>query len=305
MGMNSARNGFFDQIALRMADTDIYIVSADLAGPPFDVIREKYPERFVQVGIAEQNMLSVAVGIASTGAKTIAYTSNPFIGLRGLDQVRNGVAMMHLPLAIVGVGTGFSIAEYGTTHFCTEDVALLSLCPGIRQITVSDDAVAQMALRAFLQGDSLLYLRFDKMCGGVLFKEEPQSQLGFRIEYGEDRGTLLITQGYPSQLASTIDWPRGRRPSWMDVFALPFDEDRLLEEVIKAERIVVCEEQQRRGGLGSLLLELFNDRGLTKELIRLGVAYGKGFPEVYGSREYWFQKYGLSGEAMLQAVLGA
>ncbi len=304
MGMNSARNYFFNQIALRMDEADIYIVSADLAGPPFDIIREKYPERFVQVGIAEQNMLSVAVGIASTGAKTIAYTSNPFIALRALDQVRNGVSMMHVPLAIVGVGTGFSIAEYGTTHFCTEDVALMSLCPGIRQITVSDDAVARMALREFLQGNSLLYLRFDKMCGGELFKDEPQSETGFRMERGEDGGTLLITQGYTSQIARTINWPEGRKPGWIDVFAVPFDEDGLLKEVMRAKRIVVCEEQQKRGGLGSMMLELLNARGLNKELVRLGVDYGKGFPEVYGSREYWFKEYGISDEAVLRAVLG-
>lgn len=302
MKPNSARDSFFQQIGLCMEKEDIYIVSADLAGQPFDAIREKYPGRFVQVGIAEQNMISVAIGIAATGSKTIAYTANPFIALRAFDQIRNGAAMMHVPLTIAGVGTGFSISDYGTTHFCTEDVAIMRLCPGLRQITISDDTIAKLALRQFLDSNGLFYLRFDKMCSGALFEEEPVFDLGFRKKTGGGNSVLLITQGYTSHVAKTIRWAAGQEPDWIDIFTVPFNEDQLFSEIKKAKKIVVCEEQQKCGGLGSMLLELLNARHIKKELVLLGIDYGEEFPEVYGSREFWLDKYRIDADAIQKEV---
>lgn len=302
MKLNSARDYFFQQIGLRLETEDIYIVSADLAGPPFDAIREKYPERFVQVGIAEQNMISVALGIATTGAKTIAYTANPFIALRAFDQIRNGAAMIHIPLTIVGVGTGFSISEYGTTHFCTEDVAIMRLCPGLKQVTVSDDTIAKLALQQFFDSNGLFYLRFDKMCGGTLFDDGPVFDLGFRKKTGSDSRVLLITEGYTSQVAKTIRWTEGYEPDWIDIFTLPFDEEQFLSEVEKAKKIVVCEEQQKSGGLGSALLELLNAHNMQKELVHLGIDYSGSFPEEYGSRDFWLNSYGINADAIQRAV---
>ena len=302
MKFNTSRDMFFEEVGKRMEAEDIYVVSADLAGRPFDGIRERFPERFVQVGKAEQNMVSTAVGLASLGAKVIAYTAAPFHVLRAFDQIRNGAAMMRFPLAIAGVGTGFSIAEYGTTHFSTEDVALMSLCPGIRQVTVSDEAVAESALERFLEQREMLYLRLDKLCCGCLPFPKPDIDVGFRVRNGGP-DTLLITQGYTSQAVNEIDWGGGPVPVWADVFSVPFDEERMLDMIGQAKRVVVCEEQQKRGGLGTMLLELLNEHGMNRQIICMGVDYGQAFPEVYGSRRYWLKQYRIDGEAIKDAVI--
>lgn len=303
MGYNSARNMFFEQVGKCMEKEDIYVVSADLAGPPFDAIRKEHPKRYVPVGIAEQNMISVSIGIALTGKKTIAYTSNPFIALRAFDQIRNGAMIMNAPLTIVGVGTGFSIAEYGTTHFVTEDMAIMSLCPGLRQVTISDDSLAKEAFHYMLNNDQPLYLRFDKECGGDLNVQPSWTiERGFRtISPGEDTHTMVITQGYTAHVIPQL-LKESAAPKIIDMFGYPFNECEFIKELKDIKRIVVCEEQQVRGGLGSIILETLNRFKLDKEILRMGVDYKSSFPEQYGNRSYWLDYFNINKETILSMV---
>ncbi len=288
--ITSSRDYFFEKIGAVMESEDIYIVSADLAGRPFDYIRKAYPTRYVSVGIAEQNMISVACGIALSGKKVIAYASNPFAVFHAFDQARNAVALMNLPVTIVGVGVGFSISEFGNTHFVTEDFAMMSLCPGVRTVTVTDNSVAERAYGEFLRREGPVYLRFDKACGEPLAETSPEDyNRGFRyLKRGRDR--LVLSTGHLAKLAKAA--PGGA--AVVDLFAYPFDEDALIDEVSRYGQVYVYEEQQTRGGLGSAVLETLNRRGVAADVTLKGVDYGGRFPEVYGSREYWLRRYGLA-----------
>lgn len=293
---NNSRNFFFEELGKHMKEEDIYIVSADLAGPPFDYIREKFPQRYIPVGIAEQNLISVACGIALTGKKVVAYTSNPFVSLRGFDQIRNAVTLMSIPLAIVGVGTGFSISNYGTTHYTTEDIAMTSLCPGLDTISVSDCNVAEMIVNQFLRGlKKPCYIRFDKDCNGSIGCGEVVDFIkGWRY-LTKGREKVIVAQGYTSQLVAKISSVKVM-PSIVDVFKNPFDEKSFVQMVSNYDKVIVVEEQQRRGGLGSIVLEMLNDWYIHKEVKRIGIDYGTCFPEVYGSREYWMNWFGITEE---------
>lgn len=287
--MKASRDYFFEEIGKVLEAKDIYIVSADLAGKPFDYIRENYPDRYVSVGIAEQNMISVACGIALCGSKVIAYTSNPFISFRAFDQVRNGAALMNLPIAIAGVGVGFGISEYGTTHFVTEDFAMMSLCPNMKIITISDNAVAEKAYHEFVNGSTLMYLRFDKLCGDeITIVTNEDYQHGFRyIRNGEN--ILIISTGYLTHMAMEYS----SSEAVIDLFSFPFDSDALLFEINKYRKVYVLEEQQIRGGLGSALLESFRTENIKADVVLKGINYEGKYPSVYGSREYWLRQYGL------------
>lgn len=293
MKQNASRNFFFEEIGKKMDSEDIYVVSADLAGPPFDFIRKEYPERYVPVGIAEQNMMSIACGIAMTGKRVLAYTSNPFISFRAFDQIRNAVALMEVPLIIVGVGTGFSISSYGTTHFITEDIAMMSLCPGLRTITVSDIEIAKKALNYVMQEThEPCYIRFDKDCNDSITNSEFELEKGWRyIQTGES--TLIIGQGYTSQMLKALTMQKVPF-AVMDIFSNPFDEKSFIEEMKKYDRVIVFEEQQLRGGLGSIILEIQNKYGVDVNVYRKGIDFSKGFPKVYGSRKYWMDYYNIS-----------
>lgn len=301
MKQNAARNYFFDEIGKKMEKEDIYIVSADLAGPPFDFIREKYHDRYVPVGIAEQNLVSVACGIAMTGKKVIAYTSNPFIAFRAFDQVRNAVTLMDLSLTVVGVGTGFSISPYGTTHFITEDIAMMSLCPGLRTITVSDMDTAEKALTCVFQDKHApCYIRFDKDCNDNLADNGFEFEKGWRY-VREGRNTLIIGQGYTSHIACNTCFS-GPKPSIMDIFMSPFEESSFVNEVKNYEKVIVVEEQQLRGGLGSIILEIMNSYGVNVPVTRMGIDFSEGFPEVYGSRKYWLEYYGIDAKHLQEQM---
>lgn len=301
MALNGARNWFFEEIGKQMEKHDIYIVSADLAGPPFDYIRKEYPERYVAVGIAEQNMISVACGLALSGKKVIAYTANPFIALRAFDQVRNAVALMNLPITIVGYGTGFSISSYGTTHFITEDFAMMTLCPGLKIITITDNAVAEKALKyVFSQSHAPCYLRFDKDCSELVGNETIELEKGWRILKKGD-STAIIGQGYSSKIAYEAAI-KTEFPAVIDIFGYPFDENSLIEELVSYKKIIVIEEQQSRGGLSSMILEVMNDKGMSIPIIRMGVEYEGGLPEVYGSRTYWLNHYGIDVPHLIEKI---
>lgn len=287
MKINGSRDRFFEKVGAVLEEEDIYIVSADLAGRPFDIIRERYPERYISVGIAEQNMISVASGIALCGKKVIAYAANPFIALRAFDQIRNSVSLMNLSVAIVGLGIGFGISTYGTTHFVTEDFAMMSLCPNLKIITVSDDNIADYAFDALLRMEGPVYMRFDKDCSGSL-SEKADLSSGYR--YLQKGGhSLILSTGYMAGIMAE----RQIEASVIDVFSYPFDEMMLLEEMKSYRKVYVCEEQQKRAGLGSAILEALNRNKRHVDVELVGVDYQGQFPCSYGSREYWMKQYGL------------
>lgn len=286
----NVRDYFFDRIGSAMKDNEIYIVSADLAGRPFDFIRKEYPSKYVSVGISEQNLISVACGIAMSGAKVIAYAANPFIPFRAFDQIRNAASLMNLPITIAGFGIGFGVSACGTTHFTTEDFSMMSLCPNMKIVTVSDNTVAQKAYEEFLNCKSPTYLRLDKQCGDEIGTTTDEEYIkGFRyIKQGS--GRLIISMGYMSHLAKNVSG----KDAVIDLFSYPFDSEALMLEINKFEAVVVYEEQQKRGGLGSALLELLNEKNIRTNVTLKSIDYDGKFPSVYGSRSYWLEKYGLN-----------
>ncbi len=304
MGSNQMRNLFFEKIEGLLDSEDVYIVSADLAGPPFDSIRSKHSNRYVSVGIAEQNLISVSCGIAMTGKRVIAYAANPFIAFRAFDQIRNAIGVMNIPVTIVGLGTGFSVSVCGVTHFSTEDIAMMSLCPGIKCITANDSAVVEYALELFKKRQSPLYIRFDRDCDEDLSNRQIDTNNGWRyIKKTNDLvyDKLIISQGYASHVVNSIVFD-SNPPSLMDVYETPFDEVSFVKEVVNYKRILVVEEQQLRGGLGSIVLEIFNSFDVSVPIRRIGIDYSGRFPNHYGSRDYWLDYYGINASKIKEFV---
>ncbi len=294
MATNNTRNAFFGRIASLMENNnDIYIVSVDLAGPPFDDIRRKYPDRYVSVGIAEQNAVAVACGLASLKKKVIVYAANPFPLLRAFDQIRNCACAMKLPVAVVGLGTGFSVAECGTTHLTIEDVALASLCAGMDIYSVSDTDMAIGLANAFTRFEKPTYIRLGKWSDAPLCEfDEKSLDFGFRvIKEGVD--AAVVATGCTVKLINDMNIP-------LDFALIDFIKlscpDHLIEHLKKYSKIITVEEQQLRGGIGSLILEKFNNMNIMKHVERIGIDLTDGYPQEYGDRDYWLSKYGITME---------
>lgn len=297
MATNQTRNVFFDKVYEQMiCNTDIVIVSVDLAGPPFDRIRSDFPDRYVSVGIAEQNAVALACGLASTGKKVIVYAANPFPFLRALDQIRNCACVMELPITIVGLGTGFSVAECGTTHLTIEDIALASLCAGLDIYSISDDGIADYLATHFTSFSHPTYLRFGKWSGEKVGSvSEDVFGSGFRI-VKQGKRIAVVGTGCTTQLLLKMDLPDDY--AILDWFKLS-DCASICESLSGYDTVITVEEHQRRGGIGSILLERFNDLGYSSRIHRIGIDLKDGYPQEYGNREYWLEKYGITREHIL------
>lgn len=301
MPNNTARDSFFEEVGRVIEQEDIYIVSVDLAGKPFDSIKERYPARFVPVGIAEQDSVAVSVGLALAGKRVIIYVFNPFLALRALDQIRNGICMNLLPITITAYGTGFSAD--GPTHYVTEDVALIKQCPGIKQVTVSDCDMAHAAFSHMIDHRNAMYLRFDRACNDPLNREaQINFDRGFRVLVPSSGSVAVISEGYPLHgIMAEYDGDEST-PEIIEVFTHPFDQAALLEEIKGKSRIVVCEEQQIHGGLGSDILEMLSDAHVYIDVTRLGIDYQGQFPEEFGSRDYLMKRFKIDGRSVRAAV---
>lgn len=303
MAFNVARNRFMEQI-VRLAEEgeDVVLVTADLAAPALDSFREKFPERYVSVGIAEQNLISVASGIALDGKKTIAYAANPFTITRAYDQIRNLVSVMEIPLCIVGVGAGFHIPEYGATHCVTDDLAMVQMCPGVEIYNVSDVSLAEWLGREFVKLKKPTYIRFDRMTEQNVSLKPEKVESGFRVlNYGDGEVAVIATGNLGTEyFVNYQEDVKQRKITYIDVYKFPYDKEGLLEEVKSCKRIITLDESNLVNGFGQQMIELINQKGIRDvEIVQKAIEYNGAFPNYFGSRDYMLEVYGLQWKDIL------
>ena len=289
---NETRDVFFNKIfELMEQDRSIFIISVDLAGRPFDLIRKKHPERYIAIGIAEQNAISTACGLASTGKKVIVYAANPFPLLRAFDQIRNCACMMNIPITIVGLGTGFSVASCGSTHFTIEDITLGTICSGLKVLSVSDSNMAGFFANHFVDFNCPLYIRFGKWAGenfGSFCQND--FERGFRV-VRKGKNTVIVATGCTVKYVFDMSIKDVAVIDWFNIT----NTKHILEELVGYKQVIVVEEHILRGGLGSILLELYHDKRLDSSMLyRVGIRLDSGYPQEYGDREYWLDKFGIT-----------
>lgn len=306
--MNGARYAYLRRVCeLVDQGRDIVIVSEDYAAPMFDDFRVKYPQRFLSVGIAEQNGAAVACGLALAGKYPIVYGCAPFPLTRAIDQLKSAVAGMHLPMTVLNSGIGFGVPEFGATHYNADDIALVRGIPGIRIITPSDNLMAERTADFSLESKEPLYVRFDKNCEGSLYaNKEIIFQRGFCVVKASRNNAALavVSCGYMlheilNPVFKLLD--SGINIKVIDLFSLPFDEDALLDEIGDIP-ILTVEEHIKQGGIGSAILEAVNTHQRHNNVIRLGIDFERGYPSVSGSREYFMRQYGLSAENIASVI---
>jgi transketolase len=303
--MNGARYAYLSRICELIAQgEDIIIVSDDYAAPVLDRFRVDYHERYVSVGIAEQNLISVSCGLALAGKRVIAYGCAPFPITRAFDQIKNAASMMHIPINIVMAGIGFAIPEWGATHYNAEDLSLMRTIPNMRIITPTDNIMGTAAADYALVNTTPVYLRFDKYAEGEIYTgKKIDFHRGFEIL--RDGGDIVvITCGsFTSRILKLAEqWYKdGVSARIIDLYSLPFNLEALLSE-IEDIPILTVEEHILSGGIGSLILETIHESGLTNPIKRMGIVFEGNYPQTSGTREYYINKYGLSDCDIAKAV---
>lgn len=272
------RDAFFDALYdLALRDERIVLLSDDFGAPSLDKYRSDIKSRYFNIGIAEQNMIGLAAGLALSGKIVFAYAIAPFITLRCFEQVKIDLCLMNLHVNLIGVGAGFSYGTAGPTHHAVEDISVMRTLPNISIYCPADAMSAAALARVSLEESGPKYLRFDRGITPSVYTQRDHfsASEGFGTLSRGDSLCILATgkiTGTALSVANRLRELHNVHASVIDVNRLkPFNVDRFLSVARTAKGIVTLEEHILAGGLGSIVAEIMCDHAVYKPLWRFGV----------------------------------
>ena len=296
--------GLIDQAK---AAENIVVLTADMAKPAgLSKFAALHPEKFYNVGIAEQNLVGVAAGLANEGFKVVASAQACFLSMRCYEQVRQYSGYMGLPVIYVGVSAGFGLTFFGNTHYALEDVSLYRSIPGMVVISPSDAGQAVKAMAAALASDDPVYIR----CTGVpglapIYKEEFEFEIGKGITLQDGSDIAIISSGSVTRnvLAAVEVLEKIFNLSFkiIDMHTIsPIDKD-LLDTCLNCKILVTVEEHFIDGGLGSVVAEFLAEKhsGIKPHLLRLGVKNKFSIP---GDYSYLLKANDLDSDGLVKQI---
>ena len=287
------------------ADKRIFLLVGDLGYSVVEPLSEEFPDRFINVGVAEQNMTGVAAGLALSGKIVFTYSIANFPTLRCLEQIRNDVCYHEANVKIIAIGGGFSYGAQGVTHHGTEDLAIMRVLPNMCVVAPGDPVETALATRAIVERPGPCYLRLGKAREPVVHAAPPDFQLGraITVKHGDDI-TVITTGGMlfnVMQAAEQLE-QHGISVRVLSMHTLkPLDIEAVMAAAKQTGRIIAVEEHSVIGGLGSAVADVIAESdNLQTAFKRLGI--GDVFSHKVGSQDFLRQAHGLSLQAIIEAV---
>jgi len=299
------RGAFLKTLAdLAGSDDRIVLLTGDLGFTVVEPFADRFPKRFFNVGVAEQNMVGVATGLAEAGFIPFVYSIATFATLRAYEFIRNGPVLHHLPVRIVGIGGGFEYGSAGFTHHALEDIAVMRVLPGLTVVAPADPAQAAAALYAIWDLPGPIYFRLGKDDRATVPGLDGSFELG-RIERLRDgRDVAIVTTGaIASEALAAADalQEAGIESTVLIVATIsPAPIDGLAQMLEGFRTIVTVEAHYQVGGLGSLVCEVMAERSPGAHVIRLGVSGSPG--GVSGSEGFLNRAHGLSRDMIAARI---
>lgn len=291
-------------IELARKDERVWLVTGDLGFSVFEGFIAEFPDRYLNVGVAEQNMIGVAAGLALSGMRPFVYSISTFATMRAYEQIRNDLCYQNLPVVIIGGGSTFSYSTFGATHMPLEDVGIMRQLPNMRVCVPGDPYEVGAVLELLHEHQGPAYVRIAKKGEPTVHKNTD------RINYGEmsvmregKDGTILVSG---RQLVNALSAAETLEKEGVHVRVLsvhtlkPFDILSLTKAAEETGRIVTVEEHSLIGGLASVVGDSLRVAGLNPKTKSLGVP--DIFPSGVGSQEYFLNQYGLNPEGIAEAV---
>ena len=283
---------------------NVVVLDADLAAATkTGVFKKAHPDRFIDCGIAESNMIGVAAGLATTGKVPFASSFAMFAAGRAFEQVRNSVGYPHLNVKIGATHAGISVGEDGATHQCNEDIALMRTIPGMVVINPSDDVEARAAVRAAYEHQGPVYMRFGRLAVPVI-NDNPayKFELGKGVVLREGKDLTIIATGLP--VNNCLEVAEKLAADGIDAKVInihtikPLDEELVVAAAKETGKVVTVEEHSVIGGLGSAVCEVLAEKAPTK-VLKIGVndTFGESGPAVE-----LLKKYGLDIDSIYEKV---
>ena len=283
---------------------DLIVLDADLAGATKTAtFKKEFPQRHIDCGIAESNMMGIAAGLAACGKVPFASTFAMFAAGRAYEQVRNSIGYPHLNVKIGATHAGISVGEDGATHQCNEDIALMRTIPGMTVICPSDDIEARAAVRAAYEYVGPVYLRFGRLAVPVINdRPDYKFEMGKGITLRDGKDVTIIATGLcVSEALTAADMLKadGIDAQVINIHTIkPLDEELVLAAAAKTGRVVTCEEQSVIGGLGSAVCDVLSEE-LPTRVMKIGIndTFGES-----GPAKELIVKYGIDGASIAAKV---
>lgn len=279
------------------ADENIIVMDADLSkSTKTEGFKKAYPERFINTGIAEGNMMSVAAGISTCGKTVFASSFAMFAAGRAFEQIRNSIGYPHLNVKIGATHAGISVGEDGATHQCLEDIGIMRTIPGMVILNPADATESRLAVKAAIEHNGPVYLRFGRLAVPTIFGDDYKFEIGKGVQLSDGTDVTLIATGLmvPEAIkAAEMLQLDGVSARVINIATIkPIDKDIIIKAAKETGAIVTAEEHNIMGGLGSAVTEVLCEAAPVP-MLRVGTndVFGRS-----GKPYALLDMYGLNAE---------
>ena len=301
----ATRQSYGEELAkLGEENSNIVVLDADLSSATkTNIFAQKFPDRFINVGIAEQNLMGVAAGLSTFGKIPYASTFAVFAAGRSYEQIRNSIAYPKLNVKICATHAGITVGEDGATHQMLEDLSLMRSLPNMTVLCTSDDVQTRWAVRAISEFEGPVYLRLCRMATPVIYPKNEQFEIGKGVQIGDGTDASIIATGVVvSEAIKAMEElkKQGINVRVIDMHTIkPIDRELIIKCAKETKKIITVEDRSIIGGLGSSVCEVLSDELPTK-VIRMGIndVFGRS-----GNAEELIRYYKIDSTAIVNKVL--
>ena len=299
----ATRQSYGEELAEIGIDENVVVLDADLSSATkTNIFAKKYPNRFFDVGIAEQNMMSMAAGLATCGKIPYASTFAIFAAGRAYDQIRNSICYPNLNVKICATHAGVTVGEDGATHQMLEDLSLMRTLPNMTVMCTSDDTQTKWALRKIKEINGPVYLRLCRLATPKIYEEE-NFEIGKGIQIGDGTDATVIATGVTvSEAIKAMEElkERGINIRVIDMHTIkPIDKDIIIKSAKETKKIITVEDHNIIGGLGGAVCEVLCQEYPTK-VIRMGINDSFG---ISGNAEELLKYFKIDKDSIIENVI--
>lgn len=290
-------------VELGKENKDVVVLTADLAGATKTSLFEKeFPDRFINVGIAEQNLIGISAGLATTGKIPFASTFAMFAAGRAYDQIRNSVAYPKLNVKICGTHAGVTVGEDGATHQMLEDLSLMRSIPNMTVLCPSDDTQTKWVIKEMAKFDGPVYIRLARVATPIIYDENQKFEIGKMVQIGDGTDAIIFATGV--EVAETLKAKEELEKENINIRVVdvhtikPIDREMIVKCAKETKKIITIEDHSIIGGLGTAICEVLSEEYPIK-VIRMGMndKFGKS-----GKAEQLLKYFKLDSQAIIEKV---
>lgn len=282
---------------------NVVVLDADLAGATKSgIFQKEFPNRFFDMGIAEQNMMATAAGMATCGKIPFASTFAVFATGRAYDQIRNSICYPNLNVKICGSHAGVTVGEDGATHQMLEDINIMKCLPNMNVICPSDDVQTKWAVKEMAEINGPCYIRTCRLASNIIYEENQEFELGKAVQFGDGTDATVFATGIcVSEALKAMDILKEKNINIrvIDMFSLkPIDRDIIIKSAKETKNLISVEDHSVIGGLGSIIADVLSEEYPSK-LVKMGVKdrFGES-----GKATVLMEKFEIDSTAIVKKV---